>query len=264
MKFAERTLKTIEAIEIDSEGDSLFHNLSPLSKVIATFIFLIAMLMLHTLYALFALLLLLSFYSAVFEKRVFRVWLFIPLFTGMIALPAIFLVPGKTVYTLGLLNITDSGIKAALFLILRATISVTAVALLTRTTRWEDVISSLNKLKVPWIFTLMLLLTFRYIFFFVRIVRKTLLSIKSRAIGKERSVSTWKLYAPLVGNLFIKSYGMQEKVYLSMISRGFNGKSFYAKDMKTDKWFIALTILQVSLLFIMDGDIQWLLQYLPM
>ncbi len=264
MKFAERTLKTIETIEIDSKGDSLFHKLSPLSKVIATFIFLFAMLMLRTLYALFFLLLLLSFYSVVFEKRVFKMWLFIPLFTGMVALPALFFVPGKTLYSLWIFDISESGVKAALFLILRATISVTAVALLTRTTRWEEVIASLNKLKMPWVFTLMLLLTVRYIFFFVRIIRKTLLSIKSRAIGKEKSTSTWNLYAPLVGNLFIKSYDMQEKVYLSMVSRGFDGKSSYKKDMKIDKWFLALTLLQVFMLFIMDGEVRWMLQYLPM
>ena len=259
MKFAERTLKAIETIEINSEGNTLYHELSPFSKVIATFIFLIMMLFLHTLVAIFALFLLLSVYSLIFERKVFSVWLFVPLFTGMVALPAIFLVPGEEMYSLWIFNITYEGIKSALFLVLRATISVTAVALLTRTTRWEDIIYSLNYLKLPWTFTLMLLLTLRYIFFLIRTVRKTLLSVKSRIIGKEKVVSTWKLYAPLVGNIFIKSYDMQEKVYLSMISRGFKGDTFHKKiPMKINIWFIFLTILQAILIFIMDGDIPWM------
>ena len=66
-------------------------------------------------------------------------------------------------------------------------------------------------------------MTYRYIFLLLDIVAKMLFSRKSRTVGRESSISSWKLNAGIVGALFLKSYDMSEALYLAMLSRGFNG-----------------------------------------
>jgi len=221
VKFVNATLKSIKAIEKVDTSRSLLSRVNPETKLLSLIIVLFLMIFLHSLFALLLLLLFLVVEALLFERGVFAAWLFVPLFTGMIAIPAIFMVPGEPIFHFYFLTATYEGLRAAALLIIRTLIAVTAVTLLTKTTRWEDVIASLELIRLPRVFILILFLTFRYIFFFARIIESTLLSIKSRVIGKEKSTSTWKLYAPLIGNLFVKSYEMQEKVYMSMLSRGF-------------------------------------------
>jgi len=49
-----------------------------------------------------------------FVKRVF---IFIPLYTVIIATPAIFIIEGKTIFTIGPLSVTYEGVRAAGFLL---------------------------------------------------------------------------------------------------------------------------------------------------
>ncbi len=211
------------------------------------------MILLKSLWALFVLLIFLTIEALIFERGVFSVWLFVPLFTGVIAIPAVFMVPGEPLFHVLFLTATVEGLKAALYLIIRTLIAVTAVTLLTKTTKWEDVIHSLKLIRMPDVFILILFLTYRYIFFFARIIEKTLLSLKSRVIGKEKSIATWKLYAPVLGNLFLKTYDMQEKVYISMASRGFSPESWkYDTSWKIWWSYVGIFLILAALLIYLN------------
>ena len=110
-----------------------------------------------------------------------RVWLFIPLFAGIIAIPSLFSIfrPGDPLWTiwdfggevtlgpwsLGAgLAVTHQGLKGAVVLILRVATSVSLAVLLALTTRWADLLKALRVFLVPRIFVLILSMTYRYIF----------------------------------------------------------------------------------------------------
>jgi cobalt/nickel transport system permease protein len=171
-----------------------------------------------------------------------RVLIFIPLFTGIIALPYLFNVfqpyegtplvvlhDFQRVIDLPLLRpfsrieITREGVFWASTFLARVTTTVSFAILLMLTTRWSDLVNTLNRLRFPKMFVLILGMTYRYIFLLLDTIAKMLFSRKSRAVGKESSVSSWKLNAGIIGALFLKSYDMSEDIYLAMISRGFNG-----------------------------------------
>ncbi len=265
MNFVNATLKSIESLEEINVNHSRLHRINSESKIISVIIVLILMIILNSIVSLFLLLLFLTGESLIFERNVFKTWIFVPLFTGIIAIPAIFITPGTPIAHLGFIAATYEGLLAAIHLILRTLIAVTCVALLTKTTPWEDILASLNLLRIPEIFILILFLTFRYIFFLARITEATLLSLKSRIIGKEKILQSWKMYAPLVGNLFIKSYEMQEKIYIAMNARGFHMKkdemlSPVRVRLKGINWgYVAVFIFLAFILLWTDGDLIWML-----
>jgi len=171
-----------------------------------------------------------------------RVLFFVPLFTGVIVVPAIFNVvtPGPELIRLfsagsWRLSITQPGLHAAVILVLRVTSAVSFSVLLTLTTRWNNVMNAMRSLKVPGIFVLILAMTYRYIFLFLSVLDKMLLSRKSRAIGRLKARTACKLYAPIVGAMFIKAYDLNEKVYLAMLARGFNGEIKALEDNRHGK-----------------------------
>ncbi len=169
-----------------------------------------------------------------------RVLFFVPLFTGIIVIPAIFNVvtPGQEALRLFSFNewnlsITIEGIHAATILVIRTTAAISFPVLLTLTTRWNEVMNAMRSLKAPGVFVLILAMTYRYIFLFLGVLDKMLLSRKSRATGRLRARAACRLYAPIVGALFIKAYDLNEKVFLAMLARGFNGEIKSTEPVRT-------------------------------
>ena len=195
-----------------------------------------------------------------------RVLIFIPLFTGIVALPYIFnifqpyegtplivLHDFQRVIELPLLRpfsrieITREGVFWASTFLARVTTAVSYAILLMLTTRWSDLVNTLSALRFPKMFVLILGMAYRYIFLLLDMIAKMLFSRKSRAVGKESSVSSWKLNAGIIGALFLKSYDMSENIYLAMLSRGFNGdfSHFHADSDPIMKDYLFLTIVLV-------------------
>jgi len=91
-----------------------------------------------------------------------RVWGFVLLFTGIIALPAIFITPGPAIADLPFgLSVTKTGVQTALFLILRSGTSVSFTILTILTTPWADLLKALGVLRVPDVPILILGMTYR-------------------------------------------------------------------------------------------------------
>ncbi len=173
-----------------------------------------------------------------------RVWLFIPIFSGIIAFPAMFnlMTPGEPLITLMRFNstihfsvfqftdisITKEGALGALLFISRVATSVSLIVLLTLTTRWTDVMKSLRTLGVPQIYVLVLSMTYQYIFLLLRIVQEMHLAKKSRTIKTNmtrqgiKKEQNW--VASRIGTVLMKSYKMSDEIHSAMVSRGFHGE----------------------------------------
>jgi cobalt/nickel transport system permease protein len=168
-----------------------------------------------------------------------RVWLFIPLFTLVIAVPAMFnfIIPGQPLLVLlsrgqplgpltssWTVSITVPGVQNAILFVLRTGTAISLVMLLTLTTRWTDLLGSLQSLKIPTAFVMILGMTYRYVFVLVGIAQDMYFALKSRAVMPERERDVKEWLGATVGVLFRRSMNMSELVNLSMISRGYDGQ----------------------------------------
>jgi cobalt/nickel transport system permease protein len=168
-----------------------------------------------------------------------RVWLFMPFFTLIIALPAFFAVPGPPLAHLPLgLVITRTGTLTALFLLLRVSTSVSLGLLLVLTTPWNTLLKALSVLRVPDTFILILGMTFRYIYLLLSTLDDMLLSRKSRVVGKLHGAAQQAVIGATAGTLLGKSLALSGDVYLAMQSRGYRGtpKTMDTFQMRGRDW----------------------------
>jgi cobalt/nickel transport system permease protein len=186
-----------------------------------------------------------------------RVWLFIPLFTGVIALPMtinIFL-PGEMLYPIASLGpgahlgpfalpetvyITKEGLHAAAVFTLRVAASVSAVVLLFLTTPQQLLFKSLRSVGVPKLYVLTLEMAYRYIFLLLGLIEEMHIAKRSRTILPRPIFEEQKWVGGRIGYILIRSLGMSEKVHMAMVSRGFNGDVKIMQDLKaTPRDYIA-------------------------
>src|SRR5512136_238200 len=127
-----------------------------------------------------------------------RVWLFMPFFTGVIALPALFITPGPPLVQLPLgLVITQTGAQTALFLLMRVSTSVSLGILLILTTLWNTVLKALGVLHLPDVFVLILGMTYRYIYLLLHTANDMFLSRKSRVVGQMSTADNQRMLAAI-------------------------------------------------------------------
>lgn len=169
-----------------------------------------------------------------------RVWLFVPLFSAAIVLPALLniITPGDPIWVLIRLNrvytwgpytipaeiaVTRQGLWGAITFISRVAASVSFAVLFTLTTRWGEVFSGLRTLFVPRIFVMTLSMTERYLFTFLRLIQDMYRARKSRTIRPLPAAMERNWTASRIGVTFKKSLDMSEDIYNAMLSRGFHG-----------------------------------------
>jgi len=171
-----------------------------------------------------------------------RVWLFIPIFAGIIALPAIFnvITPGEIwipllhlprAYSWGpyhipqVVGISRQGAMGALIFVCRVAASVSLVVLVTLSTRWDHLLRALRVVRVPHVFVLTLGMTYRYIQLLSRLIQDMYWAKKSRTLrfSKIRTEQGW--IASRMATLFRKSFQLSHQVHGAMRSRGFDGEA---------------------------------------
>jgi cobalt ECF transporter T component CbiQ len=242
--FVERTLVDINVTleqslfaERTSRQPGLLQDLDPRLKILSALLVLLAvglsrnLLVILVLYFLALALALFSKVPLAFFVK--RVWLFIPFFTGVVALPALFITPGSVLVHLPLgLVITKTGLTTALFLLLRVGTSVSVAVLLILTTPWNSVLKSLGVLRIPPVIILILGMTYRYIHLLLHLTNDMFLSRKSRLLRRMNGPEERRLIAATSGTLLNKSLQVSSEVYLAMQSRGFRN---YPRTMDTFK-----------------------------
>jgi cobalt/nickel transport system permease protein len=179
--------------------------------------------------------LILAFGSRVFSASyVARVWIFMPFYTMVIALPAIFLTPGNTIYEIpGIsLAITEQGLRSATFLITRVATSVSFMLLLVLTTPWPSLLKGMRSLGFPKILVFLLMMTYRYLHVLLSTASSLFLGRKSRKVGPEEWQNTRAWMGMISSALLAKSFHLSNEVHLAMQSRGFRGEPVVMNDFR--------------------------------
>jgi cobalt/nickel transport system permease protein len=215
---------------------------------------------LGVLLALYGLVLLAARASLVpFDFFVRRVWAGIPFFAGVVIIPSIFFTQGPRLFDLALgpLHIAPSvaGLAGAVVFVVRVGVSVSLAVLLVLTTPWADVIKSLQALRVPQVFVLLLSMTYRYIFLFIRTVNGMFEARKSRMVGRTSGNEHRGWITGSMMTLMSRSFKMSNDVYAAMLARGFKGevRSYSAYRMAAADWTALLGSLVIGIAALVAG-----------
>lgn len=281
--FVEKTIESIAQVLREeifagqiARNPGLLQSIDPRVKVLTTLLLIVAASFIHHPLILLFLNLWILWLAKIsrIPAKIFikRVWLVVPLFTGIIALPSIFNIvsPGDPLLTLfksnhqihiGLwtlpdtLTITRQGMYGALVLILRVGASVSLAFILTLTTRWNVLLKALNMIFVPQIFISVLEMTYRYIYLLLQTAGEIFVARLSRTVGRASTKEQRRFIGGAMGTLWGKAYNVSEEVHAAMVSRGYTGrpKTLVTFKTKVIDWLWAVFIILASLFFL-GGD----------
>ncbi len=267
-----RLISDLASAEAAGHFSGLPHKVDARIKVVGILGLIIVMTLVHSLPAL-ALGLIICITCALVSRipvrRFAGAWLFVPLFSIFIMLPAALNVvtPGNAVWTVyhfssdhigpwqlpAFLAITDAGLLVAGRVVLRATACVSFAVMLTSTTAPTALFRGLRGLGVPQIFVVILSMMHRYLVVLARAAEEMHLAKLSRSIhqGGTRREQAW--VASGMGSLFRRTYALSQAVYLAMVSRGYTGEVYLLDEPRpgTRDWlFLAGCILTAAALLV--------------
>lgn len=165
-----------------------------------------------------------------------RVWLFIPIFTGIVVLPATLSVvtPGHVLVPLWHWHghthgITEQGLHGAGIIVARVATSISLVVLLTLTTPWVRLLAALRALGVPKIFVLIIGMAYRYLFLLLDAVDDMYTARKARTLRSDarpgETEAGRRFVAAGAGTLFGRAHRLSEEVHQAMTARGYTGNA---------------------------------------
>ncbi|WP_297506162.1 cobalt ECF transporter T component CbiQ [Thermococcus sp.] len=150
-----------------------------------------------------------------------RVWVFIPIFTGIIAVPSVFMLPGESAFRVFGLTATWEGIRWAVLFTMRVAAAVSYAVLFTMTSRWNEIISALASFRVPGMVITIATLAYRYVFLLAKLLLDAMHARRARLAGELGMMESWREAGKHIGATFIKANALGEELYYAMVSRGY-------------------------------------------
>jgi cobalt/nickel transport system permease protein len=254
-------------IEKQAYRNSFMHRLDARVKIILTFAIIIAIvavpysIMVYTVGAIFFLFFLFLWAVSKLPLSVYikRLSVIVPLW-GIIILFQIFLknkyyTEYHILYSLPLgISIYAESVEFAMILAVKFLISISFIILLSSTTKMQDLLQGASRLGLPAEIALALGMMIRYLFVFGYIFRKVNETLKTKCFDAfDRHLPYRYRLRQLgytIGTMFIRSYEQGERVYTSMLCRGYGRESYLfvtKKPLHRYEWaFLCLTLLFIT------------------
>lgn len=272
--FVEKTLgasagllRQVMFSEDMATGGGLLQRIDPRVKLLSLLVLLVSMSLVRNIEILmvgYAATLLLAVASRLplgfFVKRV---WLFVPIFTAIMVLPATLsiVIPGDIAVPLWTWHgqpegLTVQGLTNAALIISRVACSISLVMLLTLTTTWVRLLAALGPLGVPRIFVLIIGMAYRYIFLLLGSVTDMYEARKARTVGAQSHDRQARAFLfASAGALFGKAHNLSEEVHQAMVARGYRGDVHtIAVSRLTSRDAAAAVVVLVAAILIYGGD----------
>ncbi|MHB8172207.1 MAG: cobalt ECF transporter T component CbiQ [Thermincolia bacterium] len=218
------SLFDIRLLDELARKDTVIHNIHPLIKFLTTFIYLIVVVSFDR-YEIIGLLPLLVYPVLVvtlaelpFRPLLKRMLLAMPFAIGIGILNPVF---DHQVFVVGGVTISRGWITF-FSIFLKSILTVSAALLLIATTGMDKLASALRLLKIPRLFVLQLLLTYRYISVLMEEVSRILRAYSLRA-PKQKGIHP-RVWGSLTGQLILRTFERAQRVYQAMGLRGFKGE----------------------------------------
>ncbi|MBI3118843.1 MAG: cobalt ECF transporter T component CbiQ [Candidatus Hydrogenedentes bacterium] len=111
------------------------------------------------------------------------------------------------------------GLQQFLAIMTKSTLCLSALVLLSATTRTTDLLRLLSRLRVPPLFITTLTLMHRYLFVLLDEAQRMQRARRSRSFHQGRW-ATWHAWASVAAHLFVRSSDRAERIYAAMCARG--------------------------------------------
>jgi len=108
-------------------------------------------------------------------------------------------------------------------LLLRFTLTIGAALLLIATTGFTAICMTLEKLGAPKIFTVQLLLLYRYLFILIEEAIRMMRAHALRSFSPRGRIS-FRVFPQMLGNLLLRTLDRAQRIHMAMLSRAFNGE----------------------------------------
>jgi len=181
------------------------------------------------------------------------------------ALPLIFTVEGTPLASLSLgpwtLTVSAAGVERFLGNGVKSWLSLQAAILMSSTMPFPDLLLAMRSLKVPRLLVAVVGLMWRYLFV---LADEALRLLRARAARSGQSDQpgfkpggslTWraKVTGGMAGNLFLRGFERSDRIYMAMLSRGYDGevRSLPLQPVSPAAWLtliVGLSFLAVLLL----------------
>ena len=223
MNKMEKALRELSAMDDLAAGSSLLHGLSPLSKLLSTLGYIIAVVSFGK-YQLSGLAVFLLWPVLLFQLSgipvrtcFYKLRIVLPLVLAVGLFNPFF--DRRPLLELGGLAVSG-GVVSMLTLMLKGVLCLMASVLLMATTPMDSLCAALRKLHVPGMLVTLLLLTFRYVGVLTEELAVMTQAYQLRAPGQKGiHVSAWGSF---LGQLLLRSMDRAQELYGSMLLRGYH------------------------------------------
>jgi len=216
--------------------DSPIHNLDPRLKIIMTFIFIISLFLIESFTGFIFVIIFLTVIITIskvpvkFVIKGLRPILFIIFITFIINL---LMTPGRVIYTIGFIKITEEGLRQAGFMAVRLTLLIMGTSMLTLTTSPIILTDGIESLLKPFKrfglpaheLAMMMTIALRFIPTLMEETEKIMKAQKSRGADFESGniMSRAKNLVPLLVPLFISAFRRADELAMAMEARCYRG-----------------------------------------
>lgn len=216
--------------------DSPIHNLDPRLKIIMTFIFIISLFLIESFTGFIFVIIFLTVIITIskvpvkFVIKGLRPILFIIFITFIINL---LMTPGRVIYTIGVIKITEEGLRQAGFMAVRLTLLIMGTSMLTLTTSPIILTDGIESLLKPFKrfglpaheLAMMMTIALRFIPTLMEETEKIMKAQKSRGADFESGniMSRAKNLVPLLVPLFISAFRRADELAMAMEARCYRG-----------------------------------------
>ncbi|WP_419660152.1 CbiQ1: cobalt ABC transporter, permease [Desulfosarcina variabilis str. Montpellier] len=247
--------------EAFAQGKSILHRLDPRLRIVfaTLFSFLLAVSMgFPTLLAGLTLSVILVLTSGLPLKDVAKRLTTINIFNILLflVLPITFAPPPA--FLLGPVACSREGLLLAARITLKSNAILMVFIALIATMSIATLGHGLNRLRMPRKIVYLLLIAYRYVFVLEQEYQRLSTAIRVRGFVPGTNLHTYKTYAYLFGMLLVRALARAERVYQSMLCRGFKGKFYCIHQFSfssTDRIWAGYLLLTLILL----GGMEWLM-----
>ena len=223
--------------------DSFIHRLDPRTKIISFFVYILFVILtlpphIYQFTAFLIVIFIIILVSRIpLAYALKRSCVIVP-FVLLIAVFIPFVKKGQVAggYSFGTFHLTVSydGLWILWNVLIKSWLAVLAMVVLSSTTKFPDLLKGLQKLFAPRMLIMLLSFMYRYIFILIDESMRMERARNSRYFGG-KYLKQIKTIANLIGVLFIRTYERGERIYQSMVARGFDGEIKVLNRLKLSK-----------------------------
>jgi len=187
------------------------------------------------------------------------------------ALPLILTTQGKTIFSLPvgpwMLSPTYPGLERFVSITLKSWLSVQAAIVLAASTPFPDLLVAMRAVGVPRLLVSIFGLMWRYLFVLVDEAIRLLRARSARSGqsdhpgAKTGGQLVWRarVTGGMAGNLFLRAFERSDRIYMAMVSRGYDGESrnLPMPAIQPAQWFVLAGSLSFLVVLILAANLFW-------